>query len=147
MRLNLGAGYRPIEGAVNIDRVQLPGIDMVWDLDRVPWPFDSETAEYIYARDIFEHVADAVAFMKECHRILSVDCDLWIRTPNIELSPSDAFTDPTHRRFPTWRTFDYWIAGTRYFDEHNAAYGGVVFELKERRVDDGSMVLILTKGA
>lgn len=132
-------------GAVNVDRIKLPGIDEVWDLDVTPWPWADSSVEAIHARDVFEHVADPIAFMVECHRILIEGCTLWIRTPNIVLSPGDAFTDPTHRRFPTWETFDYWIAGTRFYAEHNGAYGGVTYQLEDRRPDDGSMVVVLLK--
>lgn len=145
MRLNLGAGSRPMAGAVNVDRIQLPGIDEVWDLDRTPWPWSTSSIEAIHARDVFEHVNDAVAFMTECHRVLIEGCTLWIRTPNIALSTSDAFTDPTHKRFPTWQTFDYWIPGTLFYAEQNAAYGGVAFQLEDRRNDNGSMVVVLNK--
>lgn len=149
MRLNLGCGSRLMDDAVNVDRVELPGMrfgtDVVWDLDQVPWPWQDNTVEAIHARDVFEHVHNAVSFMTECHRILIPGCSLWIRTPNIALNLADAFTDPTHRRFPTWQTFDYWIAGTRYYEEHNAAYGGVTFVLQDRSPDEGSMLVVLGK--
>lgn len=145
MRLNLGAGSRPLPDHVNVDRVQLPGIDQVWDLDTPVWPIESGSVERVTARDVFEHVADAVRFMTNCHRILIPGGLLWIRTPNVALSAGDAFCDPTHRRFPTWNTFDYWIPGTRYYAEHNRAYGGVGFELIDKRGDDGSMVVELRK--
>lgn len=145
MRLNLGAGSRPLPDHVNVDRVQLPGIDAVWNLDQFPWPWPDESAERITARDVFEHVAKPVGFMVECHRILIPGGLLWIRCPNVFLSPGDAFTDPTHRRYPTWNTFDYWIPGTVFHREHNRAYGGVGFELIDKRGDDGSMIVELRK--
>lgn len=143
MRLNLGAGGRPLADWVNVDRVPLPGIQVVHDLDHHPWPWDDLTITEIRARDVFEHLDDAIGFMFDCHRVLERGGRLWIRTPNVVLSASDAFTDPTHRRFPTWNTFDYWIRGTVYYAEHNDAYGGVEFELVERRSDEGSMVVVL----
>lgn len=145
MRLNLGSGSRPMADAVNVDRAG--PADYLWDLDVTPWPWHNGTIEEIHARDLFEHVADAVLFMRECHRVLTPGGMLWIRTPNIALSMGDAFTDPTHRRFPTWSTFDYWIPGTRYYEEHNQAYGGFAFDLVDRRPDNGSMVVILHKVA
>lgn len=152
MRLNLGAGSRPMRDAVNVDRVlPLPSkrtgdyIYESWDLDVTPWPWKDNSVEAIHARDLFEHIADPIAFMTECHRILMPGTTLWIRTPNVLLSLGDAFTDPTHKRFPTWNTFDYWIPGTRYYAEHNQAYGGVAFNVEERRADDGSMVVVLRK--
>lgn len=157
MRLNLGAGGRPMQDAVNVDRVlpsplpydPAPYEYQRWNLDECPWPWDDNTMSQIHARDLFEHVADPIAFMAECHRVLMPTGMLWIRTPNILLNLADAFCDPTHKRFPTWNTFDYWIEGTRYYAEHNAAYSGiygpVTFALKDRRADDGSMVVVLIK--
>lgn len=160
MRLNLGAGSRPMRDAVNVDRAWQPGCELMgslpwsngdydyqsWNLDNTPWPWKDNSISAIHARDVFEHIADPITFMGECHRILMPGMTLWIRTPNIQLNMSDAFTDPTHRRFPTWQTFDYWIPGTPYYAEHNAAYGGVAFNLEEKRPDDGSMVVVLKKG-
>jgi len=130
---------------VNVDRIAAPGVDLIHDLDVAPWPWGDGSVEGISARDVFEHVTDPVLFMRECHRVLIPGGDLWIRTPNVFLSPSDAFTDPTHRRFPTWNTFDYWIEGTPYYEAQNQAYGGVSFTLAYRGADDGSMVVTLIK--
>jgi len=126
MRVNLGSGSRPIPGWVNVDRANLATVDVVWNLDTAPWPFESGMVEQIAAVDVFEHVADAVLFMTECHRVLQPGALLLIQTPFWK--SRDAFTDPTHRRFPTEHTFDYWIPGTVLFNEHNPAYGGVAFE-------------------
>lgn len=113
-------------GWVNVDRAAIPGVDVVHDLDVGPWPFarDAEV-EQLAAVDVFEHVADPVLFMTECWRILQPNRMLFIQTPHYR--SRDAYTDPTHRRFPTEHTFDYWIPGTVLFTEHNPAYGGVSF--------------------
>lgn len=44
---------------VNLDRVALPGIDVVHDLDVGPWPFEDGAASSIEAKDVFEHVNDS----------------------------------------------------------------------------------------
>jgi hypothetical protein len=62
-------------------------------------------------------------------------CEAWrVLAPGGELnivSPYwrhvSAFTDPTHKRYCTEWTWDYWVKGTPYFEGHNAAYGGVAF--------------------
>ena len=145
MRLNLGAGglVNPDPEVVNVDRVALPGIQVVHDLDVGPWPFESDSFSSIRAKDIFEHVGDAILFMTECHRVLVPHGALWIRTPHI--SSLDAFTDPTHRRFPTEFTFDYWVPGTVYHREHNAAYGGVSFRKHSLEIEGGAVVVHLVK--
>ncbi len=125
MRLNLGAGSAVLAGWCNLDRAALPGVDVVHDLDVRPWPFDTGSMDQIVAKDIFEHVADPVLFMTECHRILRPGAGLFIQCPYYR--GRDAFTDPTHRRFPTEHTFDFWIPGTVLHAANNAAYGGVSF--------------------
>lgn len=139
-KLNLGAGGRCMEGWINLDRVWLPGIDVVHDLDRKPWPLADESVAEIEAKDVFEHLDDAVLFVTECWRILRVGGLLTVTTTH--WSNVNAFTDPTHRRFPTKHTFDFWIPGTIFYREHNAAYGGVAFqpvEYHQAPADNGSV--------
>lgn len=137
MRLNLGCGSRLLPGHVNVDIAETADTVLVWDLDAKPWPWDDSTVKSIEAKDIFEHVADAVTFMTECHRVLEPGGTLHIRTPNVFAGPADAFTDPTHRRFPTPHTFDYWLPGTVLYEASNAAYGGVSFTGVRLVPDDG----------
>lgn len=146
MRLNLGAGSNTFAGVgwVNLDRVQLPGINMVHDLDATgPWPFTNGAAEQIVAKDIFEHVADPIKFMTECHRILRTGGMLFIHCPYYK--GRDAYTDPTHRRFPTEHTFDFWIPGTLLFERNNAAYGAVSFRRQSTEVTRETISVALIK--
>ena len=146
MRVNLGSGSRPMAGWLNVDRAAVPGVDYVHDLDVGPWPF-ARTAgvEQIAAVDLFEHVGDPILFMTECHRILAPDRMLFIQTPHYR--SRDAFTDPTHRRFPTEHTFDYWIPGTTLYAEHNAAYGGVAFARLSMLVGSNIQITLRKIGA
>jgi predicted SAM-dependent methyltransferase len=114
----------PLPGWVNVDLVNLPGTDIVHDLDVAPWPLPDGEAIEIRAYDIFEHVNNPLVFMTECHRLLTIGGMLRIQTPHWK--SWTAYTDPTHKRFPTEYTFDYWVEGTELF-KHNAAYGGVTF--------------------
>lgn len=144
MRLNLGSGSESrAPGFVNVDRVALPEVDVVHDLDVLPWPFDDACVKEIKAIDVFEHVSDALGFMNESHRILETGGTLLLKCPWFR-SP-DAFTDPTHRRFCTEHTWDYWIPGTVLFERHNPAYGGVSFNLIERQLFNGSIFMYLGK--
>lgn len=143
MRLNLGAGSALLTGWINLDRVQLPGIDVVHDLDAGPWPFESSSMDQIVAKDVFEHVADPVLFMTECHRILRPGAGLFVQTPYYK--GRDAYTDPTHRRFPTEHTFDYWIPGTVLHTANNAAYGAVSFTRMMLEVSREQLAITLTK--
>jgi SAM-dependent methyltransferase len=118
-------------------------VDVVHDLDAGPWPFADGAADAINAEHVFEHVADPVLFMTECHRILAAPGRLTIVTPYYK-SP-DAFTDPTHRRFCTEDSFSYWITGNIYHDHSNQQYGGVSFYSRGPRLIGGSLEIVLVK--
>src|SRR5215469_9307599 len=125
MKINLGAGSKALDGYVNVDIAPQEGIDVAWDLNVLPWPWQDESASKIVAFDVFEHVDNAIAFMTECHRILEPGGKLLIHTT--WLGNPESFTDPTHKRFCTEQSFDYWIAGTPQHQHYNRAYGGVTF--------------------
>lgn len=143
MRLNLGCGSRTQEGYVNVDRVKLDGVDVVHDLDVLPWPWKDRSVQQIVAQDVFEHVADPIGFMTEAHRVLFIGGVLVIKSPHFR--HQDAYTDPTHRRFCTEHTWDYWIPGTVLFNDNNPAYGGVSFTLGGRQVVSGAIFIHLHK--
>ena len=143
MRLTLGAGSALLTGWINLDRVRLPGIDVVHDLDVGPWPFESGSIDQIMAKDVFEHVADPVLFMTECHRILRPGAGLFIQCPYYK--GRDAYTDPTHKRFPTEHTFDFWTPGTVLYNANNAAYGAVAFRRQSLEVSRETIVVNLLK--
>lgn len=143
VNLNLGCGRLLLPEHVNVDRVPGPGIDVVHDLDAAPWPWQDGAAENITARDVFEHVRDPITFMTECWRVLVLGGKLRIHTPHWRFE--DAYTDPTHLRFPTEHTFDYWIPGTALYQTNNRFYGGVAFVAVSGRMDGGSMDLLFSK--
>jgi predicted SAM-dependent methyltransferase len=125
LKLNLGCGADRREGWTGVDLFRGPAVDVVHDLDVGPWPFADAAAHSILARHVFEHVADPVLFMAECHRVLEPGGLLWLVTPHWR--SRDAYTDPTHRRFPTENTFDYWVKGTFLREHHGQAYAAVEF--------------------
>ena len=143
VRINLGAGSQILTGWVNVDRVDLPGINRVHDLNVGPWPFSDGVADQIVAKDVFEHVDDPILFMTECHRILSPGAGLLIQTPYYK--GRDAYTDPTHKRFPTEHTFDFWIPGTLLHQRNNLAYGGVSFTRQYLEVSRETIAVTLLK--
>jgi SAM-dependent methyltransferase len=127
VRLNLGCGHDILPGWVNVDASDRlgPGVD-VWDLDDLPWPWETASVEEIRGVDIYEHVWDPVGFMTECHRVLKPGGLLRLQTAYY-LS-MDAYTDPTHLRSSTEDSFDFWIPGTPYYRAQNAQMGGMTYE-------------------
>lgn len=83
VRLHVGAGRERLEGWVNLDVQDLPGVDVVAD---VTDGLDFSEAEAIYAEHFLEHlrVDAAVDFLAECHRVLAPGRWLRLSTPNLE---------------------------------------------------------------
>lgn len=144
-RLNLGCGLQPIAGWVNTDRVKLPGVDIVHDLDTAPWPWDDASVDEISAIDVFEHVDDPLIFMNQAARVLKPGGILRMRTPHWQ--NINSFSDPTHRRHPTEQTWDYWIAGTQFHEKYGPAYcdEGVAFEKVKIELEAGNLVVVLRR--
>lgn len=141
MKLNLGCGLKPKASYVNVD-LNPRMADVVHDLDALPWPFDDESAEVIVGEDVFEHVRNPVGFMTEAHRVLKKRGNLVLRTPHWQSEM--AHTDPTHVRFPTEHTWDFWIPGTALYQQ-NELYGGVSFRRGNLQVVEGNIFVSLVK--
>jgi predicted SAM-dependent methyltransferase len=97
LRLHLGCGQAPIPGWVNIDVQALPGVDRVLDV-RDGLPYRDVAA--IYAEHFLEHldVAEGLACLAECRRVLAPDGILRISTPNLD------WVFATHYRHGQWPT-------------------------------------------
>lgn len=122
VKLNLGSGIDALSGYVNVDSANVPGVNVICDLDESPWPWNDNGVTEIRAFDIFEHVTDPLLFMRECHRVLVVGGILNLHT--CYWRSQNAYTDPTHKRFCTEESFDYWCPGTYLHSRYGNAYAG-----------------------
>ena len=99
LRLNLGCGRNILEGWVNIDWIQLPGIDIVADLGQcatTPLPFADDQVDEFLLSHVIEHIPQTLPMMQELYRIAKPGAKAWIRVPHG--SSDDAWEDPTHVR-------------------------------------------------
>jgi SAM-dependent methyltransferase len=107
-KLNVGCGTDIRPGWVNLDSSrEIPGVDVVHDLDGLPFPFPDGSFDYILAQDVLEHLADPVASLKELHRILDRGGRLAIRVPHF--TSRNNYTDPTHRNRFAIEWFDFFV--------------------------------------
>lgn len=75
--LNLGCGTNSLPGWKNFDS----------DVDIAkPLPFDSDSADFIFAEHVVEHVGyyEALGFFRECHRVLKDGGVVRIAVPSLE---------------------------------------------------------------
>lgn len=103
--LDVGCGKRKLPGSVGIDIGRDSDADVIYDLNRFPYPFRDSLFDAIRCDSILEHLDDLVRVMEEIHRIARPGARVDITAPYF--SSVDAFTDPTHKRFFAIRSFDY----------------------------------------
>lgn len=103
--LDVGCGTDKLPGAIGIDKNPRSHADVLHDLDAFPWPLDSDSFDEARALDVLEHVGDFVRCVEEIHRVCKDGAIVTVRMPFV--SSVDYFTDPTHKRAGTARTFDY----------------------------------------
>ncbi len=108
--LNLGCGRRTIQGTFGVDRVALPGVDVIADLDGAALPFADDSVDTVYAYHVLEHLRNLTGVMEEIHRVCRDKGRVMIEAPYFTCV--GAFGDPTHVRFFTYETFRFWEATT-----------------------------------
>lgn len=105
-RLHLGCGTDIRAGFINVDVVELPGVDLACDLNRFPWPFADNRFEEVVANHFLEHTDDIVAVMNEIWRVCARGAVIRIRVPYF--ASFLTFKDLTHKHVFTYDAFDNW---------------------------------------
>jgi SAM-dependent methyltransferase len=97
-----------IRGWLNLDRSDLPNIDVSADLDlcrEVPLPLADGTIDDFLLSHVIEHIRDPLAMMQELHRVAKPDACMMVRVPYG--SSDDAWEDQTHVRGYFLNSFNY----------------------------------------
>ena len=66
-KLNLGCGKDIREGFINSDIRDLPGVDYILDIEKIPYPFNENTFDFVLALNILEHfpIEDTEKILRE----------------------------------------------------------------------------------
>jgi len=147
--LDLGCGEHKTEGATGIDRRELPGVDVVHDVNVFPWPLPDNSFDRIVCSHVIEHLTDIPAVMAEIHRVAKPGAEVFIRVPHF--SCLNAYRDPTHRHYLSLKSFDVFCGDERYSDKNtrfrlvkrNLTFGSslfdvpgkIIYKLKPRRYE------------
>jgi SAM-dependent methyltransferase len=103
--LNIGCGTDIRPGYINLDRVALPGVDVVWDITKFPYPFENDYFTTILLINVLEHIPDTIKVMEELYRLCKPGATLTIRVPY--WNSTQQHTDITHVRSFSEFSMDY----------------------------------------
>jgi SAM-dependent methyltransferase len=133
--LDIGCGTSKTEGAIGIDIVPLPAIDVLADAGRPPYPFADNSFGAVYMLDVIEHLPDTIGVMEEIFRIARPGAHVYIRVVN--WNHRYAAMDPTHVRFFTENSFDFFGERVNRSYYTHARFGveriDYIFDAKVRR--------------
>ena len=122
--LQLGCGFNKMSGAFGVDIIPNSQADLIHDLNDFPYPLDSDAWDRIVCFDVLEHVEHFIRTMEEIWRVATASATVEVRAPF--MSSVNYFSDPTHKRAFTSRSFDYFLPGTPTFE---FGYSTARFEL------------------
>lgn len=105
--LNMGCGFKKLEGFWNVDTESKCNPDQIWDFEQTPWPWEDNFFNKIHADNILEHLGQNpkvfTSIMKEMYRVSAPNSEWYICVPHHRC---DLFYDDyTHVRFLTPKTF------------------------------------------
>ena len=92
------------KGYTGVDVSNYPGVDVVADLNKAPWPFEDNSVGVFRMQDAIEHLKDPIQTMKELWRCLAPKGWVLIEVPSTD--GRGAFQDPTHVSF--WNANSFW---------------------------------------
>jgi SAM-dependent methyltransferase len=111
MKIDLGCGTQKKAGFTGVDKIPLPGVDIICDVDKERIPLEDSTVDEVYSMHFMEHVTDLVAVMEELWRVCKKDAKITIAVPYF--TSVGAFRDPTHKHFFAFETFDHFTGSSK----------------------------------
>ncbi|MBL7157321.1 MAG: methyltransferase domain-containing protein [Candidatus Omnitrophica bacterium] len=102
--LDIGCGNNKIKDAIGLDIDEKTRADIIWDLNKYPYPIEDNKFDKVYAKHIIEHVDDSIEFMKEVYRITKPNGICFIETPHF--SCYVAYSEPQHKRYFSYFMID-----------------------------------------
>lgn len=104
VKLNLGCGTDKRKGYINIDSSSSVKPDKVINLEK-RLPFKDNSVDEVLAYHVLEHIHNFIPLIHKLHRICKNNAMIKIKTPFY--SAWGQYNDPTHKRFFTPFSFDY----------------------------------------
>lgn len=128
--LDMGCGPDPYrktsrnEQVITLDSSKEIKPDVVWDLNKFPYPFKKNTFNKVYASHILEHLDDVFKVMEEIYRICKPNATIIIRVPHFSCIYAHSIA---HKHFFRTTDFDLHFTG-------DVRYSKSKFKVVEKRL-------------
>jgi hypothetical protein len=129
--LDMGCGAAKSPGALGLDRLRLPGVDVICDLTHFPWPLADHSAERLIFNHSIQYLGPFGGLLKELRRVCRDGAIIEIRSPHF--SSYNYFSDPLYQFPLAWRTFDFW-SQTSSFTYDYSARDRLSIDVLQRRI-------------
>ena len=108
VKLDVGCGRNKQPGCIGIDRVAMPGVDIVQDLQEFPWSVPDNICTMIVLSHVWEHIEPKYrsALMDELWRVARWDGQLFISCPYA--NSFLAMAHPEHYSCPNEMTMTFY---------------------------------------
>lgn len=127
--LDVGCGTCKFDGATGVDCIELPGVDIVTDLNTFPWPFEDNSFDRVIFKHSISHFKDVIAVMEEVNRIAKNGAVIDIIAPHF--TSDNFYTDPTHRVSIGYRSMYYFCTN---IENWKYKYSKADYELIESHI-------------
>lgn len=119
--LEIGCGKKKMPNAFGIDIENHPDVDLVTDLNQ-GIPLEDDKFDAITSNQVLEHIQNLNILMRDSYRVLRKGGIFVASVPYFR--SSWAVVDPTHVRFFSLTTMDYYVEGKLQHDLHKFIYPG-----------------------
>ena len=108
--LDIGCGHNKHKGdpgdtVIGLDKTGVTGVDVVWDLEITPLPFEDKEFDRVVANDVLEHVQNIIPLLEDVYRILKVGGLFDVRCPFY--TNSFSLTSLDHKHFFGWDSLNF----------------------------------------
>jgi len=105
--LDLGCGRKTVPGRITIDKVDLPQVDIVADLEEGLSFLPDGCVDAIHCRSVLEHIEHFEPLLREMMRVLKPEGRAHVFVPHF--SNPYYYSDYTHKRFFGLYSFYYFV--------------------------------------
>lgn len=105
--LELACGKKKNENRITVDKVDMPNVDIVADIENGLTFLPDNCVDEIHCRSVLEHIQNFEDLMREIVRVLKSSGKAYIFVPHF--SNPYYYSDPTHKRLFGLYTFYYFV--------------------------------------